>query len=277
MARSRWICIVCAAVLCAMAALAGATPQTFGSRRLEIPQPDGYGPTSGSSAQIFNFGSAFLPPGNRLVEFYVVPADGEALLAGRLDKLPRYFQLNVPRSIDGKPVSTAEFRANAKTIESSVEAAMENRGARSDQIAREGNQRVQQRAGVDPGVSIDDIGYHGVFRREDWGIFFSMSSTVGATGTGSDRMFCAGAIALVDHQLLYFYTYAIERTPADRDWAKRALVAWVEAARAANPDDAAIEAAAAPQHVDPLVRILGLAIVGGLIGLVVAMIRRRRS
>lgn len=277
MGLSRWARAACAIALSAAAAIAGAAPYAFGSRSLEIPQPDGYSPTSTNSAQIFSLGSAFLPPTNRLVEFYVAPADGEAMLAGRLDTLPRYYQLQVPRSLDGKPLSAAEFSANAKTMESSLEAAMKNVGAQAGQIVREGNERVQKQAGVDPGVSIADVGYHGVFRREDWGIFFSMSSTVGATGSSSDRMFCAGALALIGHQLIYFYTYAIEHTPADRDWAKRSLSAWVDAARSANPDDATIEAAAAPRRNNWLVRVVGFAVLGGLISVIYGQMRRRRG
>lgn len=274
---SRWTRAVGAIALYAAAALAAAAPYAFGTRNLEIPQPEGYGPTSTGATKIFSLGSAFLPPSNRLVEFYVTPADSEALLAGRIDTLPRYYQLQVPRSLDGKPLSAAEFRGNAKTIETSLEAAMKNAGSQAGQLARDGNQRVQQQAGVDPGLSISDVGYHGVFRREDWGIFFSMSSTVGASGTNSDRIFCAGALALVGHQLVYFYTYALERTPADRDWARRSLSAWVDAARAANPDDAAVEAAAAPRHSNWLARTLGFAVLGGLIGAVYGGLRRRRS
>jgi hypothetical protein len=274
---SGWIRAIGAMALSAMAALAGAAPLVFGSRSLEVPQPEGFLTGSTAYPPIFSASSAFLPPSNRLVEVYVTQADGDAMVAGKLQSLSRYFQLQVPRALEGKPLSVAEFGANAKTIETSLETAMKDAGSQAGQLTHDGNQRVQQQTGVDPGVKISDVGYHGIFRREDWGIFFSMSSAVSAAGSGSDRMFCAGALALVDHQLVYFYAYALERTPADRDWAKRALSAWVDATRAANPDDDALEASAAPRRNNWLVRVLVFAVLGGVIGVLYGRLRASRG
>lgn len=269
---------LCAIALSAVAALASATPLVFGSRTLEVPTPDGFLPASTAYPVIFSASSAFLAPTNRLAEAYVTQADGDAMAAGQLQSLSRYFQLQSPRALDGKPLSAAEFRANAKNIETTLETAMKDVGSQTGQLLRDGNQRVQQQTGVDPGVKISDIGYHGIFRREDWGIFFSMSSAVSAAGAaGSDRMFCAGAVALVDHQLVYFYAYALERSPADRDWARRALSAWVDATRAANPDDAALEASAAPRRSNWLVRVLVFAVLGGVIGVLYGRLRASRG
>ncbi len=276
---ARWARAACAVVLSAAATLAAAAPYTFGPRTLNIPQPDGYDPASIAKPQLFELGAAFTPATNRLAEFFVASADAEALLSGKIDALPRYFQLQVPRSLDGKPLSVAEFRANSKTIESSLEEAMKQAGNQAKELFKQANANVEQKFGKDPGVSISDVGYHGVFRREDWGLFFTMSSQVAAADSASSRMFCAGAVALIDHQLVYFYSYSAERTPADRDWAKRTLNAWVDAVRLANPDDAAVEATAAASSSGSnfWVRTLVFAVFGGLIGVLYGNWRKRRA
>lgn len=273
---SGWIRAIGVMALSAVAALASAAPLVFGSRHLEVPQPDGFNAGSTAYPALFSASGAFLPATNRLVEMYVTQADGDAMTAGTRQSLPRYFQLQAPRALDGKPLSAEEFRANAKSIETSLEAALKDVGSQAGQLTRDGNQRVQQQTGTDPNIQISDIGYHGIFRREDWGIFFSMSSAVSAGGAAGDRMFCAGAVALIDHQLVYFYAYALERTPADRDWAKRALSTWVDATRAANPDDAKLEAASAPRSNNWLLRVVIFAVLGGVIGLLYGRLRAGR-
>lgn len=269
----------CAAVLFAVVSLAAAAPYSFGSRSLQIPAPDSYDATSTQTPKLFELGTAFTPATNRLAEFYVTAADAQALLGGTIDALPRYFQLQVPRALDGKPLSVAEFRANSKTIEGSLEEAMKQAGDQAKDLLDQANAKVEQKFGSDPGVSVSDVGYHGVFRREDWGLFFTMSSQVAAADSPSNRMFCAGAIALIDHQLVYFYSYSLERTPADREWAKRTLNAWVDAVRLANPDDAAVEAQAAASSTGSnfWVRTLVFAVFGGLIGVLYGHWRKRRA
>ncbi len=276
---SRCARAACAAVLSAFVSLAAAAPHTFGSRTLQIPSPDGYDATSTQTPKLFELGAAFTPATNRLAEFYVTKADAESLLAGTIDALPRYFQLQVPRSFDGKPLSVAEFRANSKTIESTLESEIKQAGDQTKDLLKQANANVEQKFGNDPGVSVSDVGYHGVFRREDWGLFFTMSSQVAATDLPANRIFCAGAVALIDHQLVYFYSYAVERTPADRDWARRTLSAWVDATRLANPDDAAVEAAAVASSSGGnfWVRTLIFAVFGGLIGVLYGNWRRRRA
>lgn len=276
---SHWACAACAVVLSAAATLTAAAPYTFGPRTLHIPPPDGYDPASVAKPQLFELGAAFTPATNRLAEFFVANADAEALLSSKIDALPRYFQVQVPRSLDGKPLSVAEFRANSKTIESSLEEAMKQAGDQAKDLLKQANANVEQKFGTDPGVSVSDVGYHGVFRREDWGLFFTMSSQVAAAESASSRMFCAGAVALIDHQLVYFYSYSLERTPADRDWAKRTLNAWVDAVRLANPDDAAVEATAAASSSGGnfWVRTLVFAVFGGLIGVLYGNWRKRRA
>jgi hypothetical protein len=276
---SRWARAACAVVLSAAATLTAAAPYTFGPRTLNIPQPDGYDPASVAKPQLFELGAAFTPATNRMAEFFVASADAEALLSGKIDALPRYFQVQVPRSLDGKPLSAAEFRANSKTIESSLEEAMKQAGTQAKDLLKQANANVEQKFGADPGVSISDVGYHGVFRREDWGLFFTMSSQVTAAESAGSRMFCAGAVALIDHQIVYFYAYSLERTPADREWAKRTLNAWVDAVRLANPDDAAVEATATASSSGSnfWVRTLAFAVFGGLIGVLYGNWRKRRA
>lgn len=275
MAIASWTRAAAAAALSAVLSLAAAAPQTFGSRQLEIPEPTGFAPASTQAPQLFELSTSFVPDSNRLAEFYVLPQDAQALLAGKIAVLPRYFQLQVPRAMDGKPISLAEFRSNSTDIERALEASMKQAQAQAGDLLEKANASVKQKVGTDPGVSVSDIGYHGIFRREDWGIFFTMSSKVGATNLPTDRMFCAGALAVLNHQVVYFYTYSLERTPADRDWAQRSLSAWVDATRVANPDDPAQQPTGGGNNF--WTRTLIFALLGGVIGALYGRWRKNRG
>lgn len=266
---------VAAVALSAFVSLAAAAPLNFGTRTLQVPEPSGYLPASVKAPQLFELSTSFVPDTNRLAEFYVTETDSQNLLAGKIALLPRYFQLQVPRAMDGKTISQTEFTANTKDIERALEASMQQAKSTADDLMTKANASVKEKVGTDPGVSVSDIGYHGMFRREEWGLFFTMSSKVGATGLPTDRMFCAGALALINHQLIYFYTYSLERTAADREWAKQSLSAWVDATRAANPDDAAVAPSSGSNNL--LLRVLLFAVLGGIVGVIYGRWRKRRE
>jgi len=242
-----------------------AAPTAFGTRTLEMPAPSGFVGVAASAPKFVEVSQAFLPAGNRLIEVYATEADRAALAAGNGSELVRYLQLQVPRAMEGKPVSQAEFSANAKNIETGLAQSLGNIGRQATDLAGKGNAQIRSRTGTDPGMAISDIGFHGLYRREDWGLFFTLSSNVSVAGMASDRLISAGAIVLINHQLVYFYAFSRERSAADAEWVKDTLSAWVDAVHAANPDDPALEKASRRGGFD-WSRVLVFAAIGGLVG-----------
>ena len=274
MTARRWS----AAALVLLATAAVAVPLSFGTRQLEIPAPDNYFPVAASAPRFMEVVQSYLPPTNRLVEAYTNIADRDALVQGKAIDIQRQFQLQVPRRLEGKLLSQQEFSEVSQTVDSEMKKAFADIGDKAKDLAAEGNARLKEKTGIDAGVSLSDIGYRGVYRREEWGMFFSMTSKVGMTGSADALLFCSGAVVVINHQLLYLYTYSTLRNDKDAQWAQQSLSAWVDAIHAANPDDPKLEAQArAKRGGFDWKQLAMMGVFGAIIGGLVAVFRGRKS
>jgi hypothetical protein len=269
------LAIACAAVI--------AAPLQFGARTLEFPDPAGFVPVSARAPQFFELAAAYLPATNRMVEIYVPPDDAAKLEAGEASAFTRYFQIQSLRSVDGTPVSAAEFAGAANTIEAEIQKGVAQAEAQMPGMAQRGNAALREVTGRDDGVNLGQLQYLGSFRREPWALFYATSAGGSATMAGEREAFqmvSSAAVALIDHQLVYLYAFA-EDTADGRAWSQQAINAWADAVHAANPDDPALEASAQPLTGSPGSGIVRGAIIGGLIGGLVGLIaflaRKRRN
>jgi hypothetical protein len=272
---SRWIV---ASFLLTLALATVAAPQKFGTRQLEIPEPRGFVPLSTASPRFMELAQGYLPAGNHLLEVYATPADRDVLAGGGGKDLERYLQLQTLRKVEGQPISTGDFAEASKEMESELAKAFANIGDQASQLMQQGNAASKAKSGVDPQIAASDIGYLGAYRHEPWGMFFSISTKVSAGAAGPQKMICSGALVLIDHQLAYLYAYANFNSAADRTWAQAAVSDWADAIHAANPDDPALEATAEPLRSGfNWHRIIAMGLLGGCVGAVVGVIRRRRG
>lgn len=258
---------------------AAAEPVRFGARTLEIPAPAGMVAVSRELPKYLELSQAYLPADNRLVEIYHTPEDRAALLQGQDIGLTRYHQLQTLRSVDGKPLSATEFATGMGQMETAIESTLQHLDTAS--LTDAGNKALAEEAGEEVSLSIGETRYLGVFRREPWALFFTMTSQVAVSGADglSGRMICAGSSALINHQIVFLYAYAPDTGPEARRWAESAVAAWADAVRAANPDEASV-AADAESFGQPLgFAALGRnaligALIGGLLGLFLWLRRR---
>jgi hypothetical protein len=266
------------------ASAASAQTLTFGSRTLKVPAPaPGFEPTSQALPAYVQASQAYLPAGTRLVEVYVPQKDIDDMKAGVGGLIPRYFQVQVMTAMDGRPISTQEFADGVDDIEAGIEAAVPKIEDEAARLTEQGNAAVSAQAGEDPNLKLGGVQYHGIVRREPWGLFFTMSMDVqlqieGETSPG--RAYSASGIILVDHQLMQIAAYADADDPNAKQWAEKAVSDWADAIRAANPDDPAVEAKAEPLPGGggfDFGRIGKMALLGALIGLVVFLVRRARG
>jgi hypothetical protein len=218
--------------------VAQAEPVAFGERTLEVPAPQGFEPVAQDIPAYIRISEGYLPPTNRLVEAYLSRADKAALMAGERRDLQRYFQLQTLRSIDGKPVSAADFGGALGAMEAQIEALVPKMAREGAKLVEQGNKTLNETTGSQAEVSMGGPTYHGIFRREPWGLFFTASMPISLSEGGTTvtaRMVGATALVLVDQQLMYLYAFADESEPGAREWAERSLSAWADAVRAGNP------------------------------------------
>ena len=221
---------------------ARAEPVAFAERTLEIPAPQGFVAAGKDDPTFLQILQAYLPAQNRLVEVYLTPDDKAAFAAQRQPQMARYFQLQVGRDMDGKPISAPGFEQARDGMERELEKALGQASGTASQLADQGNAELKQATGTEAEVSFGQIRYLGAFRREPWGLFFTLGSEVSVSGEApeSGNVTSAGALMLANHQILYLYAYAADQTPAAREWAEQSVSAWADAVRAANPDDPAV-------------------------------------
>ena len=227
-----------------MATLVHAETLQFGSRSLNIPNPEGFEPLATVSPRYIQAAQAYLPATNRLVEAYASPADTKALAQGQPTSLARYFQMQTSRKAEGVAVSAAEFAEASKEVEGSFEQTLKDSQPLATQLTDQGNAEVKRLTSSDPKIALSGIGYLGAFRREPWGLFFTIKSGLTAEDGTNQVMVCGGALVLVNYQLLFMYSYSQYRDESDRRWVEQATSAWADAARAANPDDPKVAATA---------------------------------
>jgi hypothetical protein len=227
-----------------MATFGYAETLQFGSRSLDIPNPEGFEPLAAVSPRYMQAAQAYLPATNRLVEAYAVPTDAKALAQGQPATLARYFQMQVPRKAEGVAVSAAEFADASKEVEGSFEQTLKNSQPLATQLTDQGNAEVKRLTASDPKIALSGIGYLGTFRREPWGLFFTIKSGLTAEDGTNQVIVCGGALVLVNYQLLFLYSYSRYHDESDRRWVEQATSAWADAARAANPDDPKVAATA---------------------------------
>ena len=259
-----------------IATLAHAETLQFGSRALNIPNPEGFEPLATVSPRYIQAAQAYLPATNRLVEAYATPADAKALAQGQPTSLGRYFQLQTSRKAEGVVVSAAEFAEASKEVEGSFEQTLKNSQPLATQLTDQGNAEVKRLTSSDPKIALSGIGYLGAFRREPWGLFFTIKSGLTAEDGTNQVMVCGGALVLVNYQLLFMYSYSQYRDESDRRWVEQATSAWADAARAANPDDPKVAATASSGLGSGVLRMALIgAVIGGLVGLVGFLLRKR--
>jgi hypothetical protein len=250
----------------------------LGSRSLSIPNPEGFEPLASASPNYIQAAQAYLPATNRLVEAYATPADTKALAQGQAIPLERYFQLQTPRKAEGVVVSAAEFADASKQVEEGFEKSVNNSQPLAKQLTEQGNAEMKRLTKSDPKIALSGIGYLGAFRREPWGLFFSIKSGLTAEDGTNQVMVCGGALVLVNYQLMFLYSYSHYRDESDRRWAEQATSAWADAIRAANPDDPRVAATASHGFFSGVLRMAVIgAIIGGLVGLIGTLLRKRKQ
>lgn|GEM_PF-2670011 len=261
-----------------MSISAQAQTVAFGSRNLNMPAPEGFVAISKTAPRFLEASEGYLSPGTRLVESYVAADDAKALAAGQSAGLARYFQLQTARKADGVPLSADDFRAASTEIEAKIGKVLSEVDV--GRLSETGNAQAKKLTATDPQVAISGVESLGAFRHEPWGVFFTAKShvAVGGASEGSD-LICAGALVLINHQLMYLNGYARMHSAEDRRWVEQSVSAWADMVHAANPDDLALAARRRSFGSFSWKELRDTTLVGAalglLVGIVIAALRKR--
>ena len=231
----QFVILICGIALLVVATLGNAASVNFGARTLEIPAPGQNKPVATSFPGVLEINSGYLPPANRLVDMYVTPDQVKEIGNAGHPALDHYFELQVPRTLEGIHIPAEQFAQGRPNIKAGLEKEFGKIQTDADGLARNGNQHLHEVTGNQSNVSMNSIGSIGIFREESWGVFFSMQSAVAITGHTPIPMIISGAIVWINGQVLYLYAVSQGTGKADIQWTQQSLNAWVNAIHAANP------------------------------------------
>jgi hypothetical protein len=243
-----------AALLCVLALPLAAAPSAvgeyaFGERRLKVPAPEDFEPATVVAPNLMPILASYLPATNRLAETFVDRANVDALAAGTAPALDPYLQLQVLRNVDGVVLSSKDFAAQSSEFERQIEAAMPGLEDEVSRLTESGNAKLADETGVDPQIGFGGSRYLGVFRREPWGLFYSMQAKVTSDRDGIRQempVTTSGAVVMINHQMMFLYANRYSDSDEGLVWTRDAVVRWAEDLRRVNPDDPALEPQARP-------------------------------
>ena len=205
----------------------------FGARSVRVPKPQGFVPIVAIAPKVAQIAQAYAPT-NRLVEMYFTADDAKGLAAGKGITPASSFDLQVMRQFDGVAVSEKQFEEMIKQSAAQMERAGQDMKKSLDTETKQGNANAKRSIGVDPKAAVSGTEYLGVYRREPWGLFFTMKNHIATRGDTGRTMIASTATVLVNQQVLFLNSSAVFHDESDQKQIEQAMSAWVDAIRKAN-------------------------------------------
>ena len=141
-----------------------------------------------------------------------------------------------------------------------------------------GNGKLAGQFGADIALSVSDTAVLGFFDAAPSSLGFSMAMKVGAKSAGIPpiKRLVAAMMTPVNGRLLNIYAYSDYESEADRQWAEKAVMAWRDAIREANPKVQGPSAGGFGFGQVGRSAMIG-GIIGGVIGLLVWLFKRKKN
>lgn len=239
--QSKLIAAAClaAALIAPVAPTLAAPPSTVrlqvSGQALPFPVPQGYMDAASLSADLQRMGESMTGPSNRLLAFWVDPAEVRAMNAGQAEGLKRYFMLQVHRRREGMPLSAVEFQTVRNAVIGDQAAFTQQLRQQVPKVAEQVSQQVH-RSGGDPKVQlkVGDLQPLGVLFDEAQAFGYLLRSTVDV-GDGRPMPMLLGTV-MVRHQdrLIALGAYAVDDGPSAEAWVRQVTRAWAQALPAAR-------------------------------------------
>ncbi len=206
---------------------------TVAGQPLPFPVPPGYVDAGSLSPELQRLGEAMTGPANRLVAFWVSPAEARAVGNGQAEGLKRYFMLQVHRQREAMALTEANFRTMRDAVIGDQAAFTQQLRQRVPGVSAHINQQLQQASG-DPKLQIKmgEIQPLGVLLDEPQAFAYLLRTAVD-TGDGRPAPLLIGTV-MARHQdrFVALGVYALDDGPGAEAWVRRSAKAWTQALRA---------------------------------------------
>lgn len=253
-------------------AAAGDETVTIGSEKLTIPIPAGFVRFDGTSPQFDEAMQKMVPPTNRMLLMLSTAEAQSKIKAGLPFDLNRYYVLQTFRQTEHTKVSFTDFESLRDGMKKQISAGT----ALSE--AQEHTQNALNKAQLKD-LKIGEMKALGVFDETAQSLDFGLIAQTQSGTAAPEPVITAASVALVKGKVTYFYVYSNYHGDTDVAWARAAVKAWRESTLAANADGLLGGNDSLPgSNADSTgSKVLKGAIVGGVVGLLVALVRKKKT
>ncbi len=252
-----------------------------GGKTLLFPAPEGFVRCDGVRPDWDQATVSVLPATNRRLIMFSTPSDLAILKGGGAPALARNFNSQIVRSIETRDVGEREFDSTRSSMKAGLEDMRSKLQAEMDKLASQGNKTIHDLYGADAALRLSDAAVLGFFEDKPTSLGFTMAlrvHTSGADASQNKKSVVAAILTPVNGRVINLYATSDYQTEADRQWAEKSVAAWRDAIVAANPRMAGSvfdRYSYIFKGVGPAA--LTGAIVGGAIGLLGWLMRKRRA
>jgi len=205
-----------------------------GGKPIKVAVPDGYVRTSETIPMLYDITAAAIPPGNRLVEFFIANADAKQILLGKKQGLMQTnFQVQAMRQIEVIDLTAQDWTQFRPDLVRGLGDADADTLIKADHEKR--NERISETAGTAVDVKYGKIGKPSIYGDDQESVRFTMMVPITVktdSGELQAAVACAGAIVVVNSRLLYIFAYGDPEAEGGMPAVRAALDLFVEQTRA---------------------------------------------
>jgi len=264
-------------VLFLVPAVSWPRPISVGDTVIEIPDPPGFAPVTPQMTVLFQFKKQFVSPTNEEFLSYIPESEVQKALDDKIPELGRRFSVQTAKLSIGISVSKSDFSQLKEGMKTQMDDLMEKAEKTASVLAADASKELTKEFGTDPALSLEQIVPLPPHEETDRTLAFSQIGKVGArdeTGSPMSMTFaCTATLVHTRAKVLFLYVYAEE---SGLEWTRKAAKQWADAIVAANPPDiTSLVGESLPRVVKGINwgRVVGMAMVGGMVGLVGLMVQ----
>jgi hypothetical protein len=250
-----------------------------GGRLIVVPNPGDFVRSDGVNVVLDKASAALIPASNRSLISFSTKDYVDKLKQGEVPEPQRSFNIQVVRTIESREIGEKTFAGLRDEARAEIEKLRATLDAEVKKVMASGNRKLSGEFGPDIALTVSDTAVLGFFDQSPSSLGFTMAMKVGLKSGGNTppaKRLVASIMTPVNGRLLNLYAYSDYGSEADRQWAEKAVSAWRDAIRDANPKVQGPTAGLFDFGRVGRSALMG-GIIGGAVGLVIWLLKRKKK
>jgi hypothetical protein len=182
----------------------------IGGKAVTVSLPEGYVRTTEKLPKLFELTSAALPPGNRLVEFFIAESDLKDLMLGKMQSLQKpNFQIQTIRAMESIDITPQDWKQGREIM--AKEMGITDLNAAIAAERKQSNARVSGVAGSAVDIQFGELGKPQQYGNDPDSLRFTLLLPMtfsSEKGNLQTTVAAVGVITVLNQRLVMLYGYA---------------------------------------------------------------------